>query len=117
MGSFDEPHPRELFALAAPYLDPTFQGEAIVTIGKMLEYQRQGCHGVINVMPFSCMPSTIVAGLIKQRKGPLGQMPSLTLSFDGQQDPAMETRLAAFVHQARALRQKGVSRGVPAEHD
>ncbi len=117
LGSFDEPHPRELFALAAPYLDPTFQGEAIVTIGKMLEYQRQGCHGVINVMPFSCMPSTIVAGLIKQRKGPLGQMPSLTLSFDGQQDPAMETRLAAFVHQARALRQKGVSRGVPAEHD
>ncbi len=102
LGDFDEPHPEELFALAAPYLDPTFQGEAILTIGKMLEFRRQGCDGVINVMPFSCMPSTIVAGLIKQKQGGLAEMPALTLSFDGQQDPATETRMEAFLHQARA---------------
>ncbi len=102
LGPFAEPHPKELFSLAAPYLDPSFEGEAILTVGRTLDLCRQGCHGVINVMPFSCMPSTIVAGLIKRSQAGLGRMPTLTISFDGQEDPAMETRLEAFLHQARA---------------
>ncbi len=102
LGPFAEPHPKELFALAAPYLDPSFQGEAILTVGRTLDLYHQGCHGVINVIPFSCMPSTIVAGLMKRSKAGLGRMPTLTVSFDGQEDPAMETRLEAFLHQARA---------------
>jgi len=31
----------------------------------------------------------------------LGDLPMLSLSFDGQQDPTLDTRLEAFLHQAR----------------
>jgi predicted nucleotide-binding protein (sugar kinase/HSP70/actin superfamily) len=53
-------------------------------------------------MPFGCMPSTIVGGVMKKLARDLGHLPMLSLSYDGQQDPTLATRLEAFMHQAQA---------------
>jgi predicted nucleotide-binding protein (sugar kinase/HSP70/actin superfamily) len=102
LGKFSEPTTEEVLALAEPYIHPTFQGEAILSIGKMIELAHHGCHGVVNVGPFSCMPSTIVAGVLKRVAETLHSMPTMTISYDGQQDPMQETRLEAFLYQARS---------------
>jgi predicted CoA-substrate-specific enzyme activase len=86
--------------LARPYLDPCFEGEAILSIGKMVEFHRRGVGGVINVMPFGCMPSTIVSTMTMRLSARCDDMPILNLSFDGQEDPTLETRLEAFLEQA-----------------
>ncbi len=36
----------------------------------------------------------------------IGEMPTLSISYDGQQDPTLHTRLEAFIYQARAYQQK-----------
>ena len=102
-----EPTMKEVLSVAEQYIDPNFEGEAILSVGKMIEYFHQGCNGVVNVMPFSCMPSTIVSGVMRRLAPALQQMPTLSISYDGQQDPMLQTRLEAFLFQARAFRTKG----------
>jgi len=96
-----EPTTEDLLELAEPYLDRSFEGEAILSIGKMVELCRQGVQGIINVMPFSCMPSTIVSAVARQVQSRLDGLPILSISYDGQQDPTLLTRLEAFVYQAQ----------------
>jgi predicted CoA-substrate-specific enzyme activase len=96
----EEPVERTLEA-ATPYMHHSFLGEAILSVGKMVEYHHHGMGGVVNVMPFSCMPSTIVSTQTMRISAQCDDMPVLNLSFDGQDDPAMTTRLEAFVDQVR----------------
>ena len=103
-GTFGRPpdaDPRELFALARPYLDPSFQGEAILTIGKAIEAVRHhGAAGIVNTMPFTCMPGTICAALFRRVREDLEGVPVFHATFAGQRELNHQARLEAFVHQA-----------------
>jgi predicted CoA-substrate-specific enzyme activase len=90
--------------LAEPYLHHSFEGEAILSIGKTIEYHHQGFGGVVNAMPFSCMPSTVVSTQTRRISADCNNMPILNLSFDGQEDSTLTTRLEAFVEQVRQQR-------------
>ena len=130
LGKIDEPRTQELLELADPYVHRSFgAGETVLSVGKMIELQRHGCHGVINVMPFSCMPSTVVGSLMKKLADALGDMPTISISYDGQQDPMLQTRLEAFIYQARVYqsrrsaaistsraRERAVGGGLPLPH-
>jgi predicted nucleotide-binding protein (sugar kinase/HSP70/actin superfamily) len=100
--------------LAQPYLHHSFEGEAILSIGKTVEYYHQGFGGVVNVMPFSCMPSTIVSTQTMRVSADCGDMPILNLSFDGQEDSTLTTRLEAFVEQVRQRQPQAADRLVHA---
>jgi len=106
-GHMAEHDVEEVIDIARPYIDPAFEGEAILSIGKMIEMHEQGIGGVINVMPFSCMPSTIVSTQTMRIAEQCHDMPILNLSFDGQEDPILLTELEAFIEQVRQ-RQYGV---------
>jgi predicted nucleotide-binding protein (sugar kinase/HSP70/actin superfamily) len=106
-GRLAEEPVEHVIELARPYLHDSFEGEAILTIGKTIEYHHNGFGGVVNVMPFTCMPSTVVATQTMRVSADCGNMPILNLSFDGQEDATLITRLEAFVEQV-AARQKGV---------
>ena len=98
-----------MIKLGERYLDESFEGEAILSIGKMVEYYQHGFDGVLNVMPFTCMPSTIVSTQTQRISEHCEGMPILNLSFDGQEDPALETRLEAFVEQVRQRKLQRIS--------
>lgn len=100
-GKLAEEPLRNVIKFARPYLHHSFEGEAILSVGKMIEYHHHGIGGVVNVMPFSCMPSTIVSSLTTQISQECDNMPILNLSFDGQEDSTSATRLEAFVEQVQ----------------
>ncbi len=100
-GKLAEGSIEDVIGLAQPYLHHSFEGEAILSIGKMVEYHHQGFGGVVNVMPFGCMPSTVVSSHTRRVSADCANMPILNLSFDGQEDATMTTRLEAFVEQVR----------------
>ena len=104
-GKLAENDIKHTIELAKPYIDESFEGEAILSIGKTIEYYREGFGGVVNVMPFTCMPSTIVSSQTMRISADCANMPILNLSFDGQEDVTLTTRLEAFVEQV-AARQK-----------
>jgi len=114
-----EPNVVEVLRLAKPYIHHSFEGEACLSVGKMVEYCEHGCDGLVNVMPFSCMPSTIVAGLMKMLSEDHQGIPAISIAYDGQADPTLDTRLEAFVMQADAYRRArahGAGRPHPVVH-
>ncbi|MCK4404507.1 MAG: CoA activase [candidate division Zixibacteria bacterium] len=96
----------EVLELASPYLDQSFGGEAILSIGKAIDYINQGLSGVVNTMPFTCMPGTVVTAMSKKLREDFGNVPWLNLAYEGQEDANEITRLEAFMHQARDFQKR-----------
>jgi predicted nucleotide-binding protein (sugar kinase/HSP70/actin superfamily) len=74
--------------------------EACLSIPGILEYVHQGYNGVVNVYPFTCMPSTITSSIIRpimnQKK-----VPYLDTPYDGSFQPGREAAIRTFMYQAQ----------------
>jgi predicted nucleotide-binding protein (sugar kinase/HSP70/actin superfamily) len=96
-----EPTIPETMELAKDYLHPSFEGEAILSIGKSRDFVRKGACGLVNIMPFTCMPGTVVNSLFKLFREHHDNIPFLNLAYDGQEQTHTRTRLEAFMYQVR----------------
>jgi predicted CoA-substrate-specific enzyme activase len=99
--NFSEPSIPETLAMARGYLDPAFEGEAILSIGKSRDFYLKGVSGLVNIMPFTCMPGTVVNSLFKRFREDHDNIPFLNLAYDGQEQTHTRTRLEAFMYQVR----------------
>jgi len=104
--NFGEPKTRSIFRKAKPYLDSSFEGEAILSVGKTVDFARRGASGVVNIMPFTCMPGTIVSTLLKRYREENNNIPILNMAYDGQEQTNTLTRLEAFMYQAKEFRNR-----------
>jgi len=93
----------KVMELASNYLPLDFKGEAILTIGKAMEMSQEGASGIVNAMPFNCMPGTVVSSLSKKVSEDLSGIPWLNISYEGLRDSGEDTRLEAFADQVRAF--------------
>ncbi|MDP6438530.1 MAG: acyl-CoA dehydratase activase-related protein, partial [Candidatus Brocadiia bacterium] len=91
----------EVLRLGSPYLDPSVKGEAVLSMARAVEYAEHGFSGVVNVVPFGCMPGAMVDSLLEKFHRRHHGIPVLKLAFDGVEQASEETVLEAFVHQAR----------------
>ncbi len=89
----------EMLNSIQPYLDPSQGTEAVLSIGKAIDLAKYGASGIINAMPFSCMPSIIVSGIAPRLRADLDNIPWLDVIFDGQASTNFHTRLEAFMYQ------------------
>jgi len=96
-----EPATTETLHLASPYLHHSFEGEAILTVGKAIDFVHKHLDGVVSAMPFTCMPGTIAHALIKVVKDREGGFPFLNMVYDGTEQATTAIRLEAFMYQAR----------------
>ncbi len=73
--------------------------EACLSIAGALCYMKEGFNGVVNVYPFSCMPSTITSAILR----PIFKkfhFPYLDAPFDGTIQPNREIAIKTFMFQA-----------------
>jgi predicted nucleotide-binding protein (sugar kinase/HSP70/actin superfamily) len=84
---------------AEPYIIKWF-GEAALSIGKSVYWIKNGADGIINVFPFTCIPGNIVNAISKRIREEY-KIPWLNLAFDGLEQETTETRLEAFMYQAK----------------
>lgn len=106
----------EVLELGGRYLDPSVRGEAVLSMGRAAEYAHHGLDGVLNIIPFGCMPGAIVNGLLEAFRADHPGMPILKLAFDGIEQSGESTLLDAFVYQARQYMESrdGRQDGTPA---
>lgn len=90
---------KDLIKKGKPYIDDSYKGDPVLSMGKAIEYVEEDFDGIINVIPFHCMPGTVVNGVLEKFQRQHGGMPCLKLSFDGQEQTNEGTRLEAFMHQ------------------
>jgi predicted nucleotide-binding protein (sugar kinase/HSP70/actin superfamily) len=105
MRSLHEPSIEQTLRKAMPYIHHSFEGEAVLSVGKAIDYINKGVSGIVNVMPFTCMPGTIASAILKRVREDHNNIPVLNIAYEGQKDSQTITRLEAFMHQARAYRQ------------
>jgi predicted nucleotide-binding protein (sugar kinase/HSP70/actin superfamily) len=90
--------------LAGTYLTHKVGGEGIFTVGDTVLFQNLGFDGVVQLMPFTCMPETIAKSILPQVSRELG-IPVLSLVIDEMTGRAgVATRLEAFTDLARFRR-------------
>jgi predicted CoA-substrate-specific enzyme activase len=100
----EEPKVSYVLSQAAPYIHESFEGEAILSIGKSIDFIRKGASGIVNSMPFTCMPGTISSAIMKLVQGK-HDVPMINIAYDGQGDTNVTTRLEAFMHQVKEFHQ------------
>jgi len=98
-----EPDTHTIMQNARPYIHPTFEGEAILSIGKSIDLVKRGASGIINAMPFGCMPGTIVNALLRGVKDN-HSIPCLSIPYDGTESLTTEIQLEAFIDQAKEFK-------------
>jgi len=94
-----EPSTSDILKNASPYLHDSFEGEAVLSMGKAVDFVKHGASGIISAMPFGCMPGTIVSALLKGLKRD-SDIPSLSVAYDGVETTCSGIQLEAFMHQA-----------------
>ncbi|HHW13104.1 MAG TPA: CoA protein activase [Firmicutes bacterium] len=106
-GFFYPHHRRRTVLLSAPFLPSFVGGHGRETIAEMVDAGVNGLDGVIQVLPFTCMPE-IVAQSITPAVSAAYQLPILTLVLDEHSAEAgVLTRLEAFVDLLRRRRAQG----------
>jgi predicted nucleotide-binding protein (sugar kinase/HSP70/actin superfamily) len=104
-----EPTTRDILGYASSYVPSTFEGETVLSIGKAVDFAIKGASGVVNAMPFGCMPGTIVTALMRAVSRDL-DIPSISLPYDGTESSAIEMQIEAFMDQAHSKAQKMAKR-------
>jgi predicted nucleotide-binding protein (sugar kinase/HSP70/actin superfamily) len=74
--------------------------EACLSISGIIEYVREGFNGVVNVYPFTCMPSTITSSIVKPIMNRM-KVPYLDTPYDGTYQPGREAAIRTFMYQAQ----------------
>ena len=95
-----EPKIKDILDKASPYIHESFEGEAVLTVGKSIDFVNKGVSGIINAMPFTCMPGTISSAIMRliQQKY---DVPVINIAYDGQGSANVLNRLEAFMHQVK----------------
>ena len=105
----DTPHAgaEAILRAAEPYMPENIGGEAILCIGAPLALMSHGgIQGAVNVLPFGCLPGTVVAAVSRRIRRDRPDLPWLNLAFDGQEDTDNSSRLEAFIFQVKRYTEK-----------
>lgn len=77
--------------------------EAALSIGGAIEYIFEGFDGIVNVFPFTCMPSTVCASILRPILAKY-RIPYLDVAYDDSVQPNREMAIRTFVYQAAQRR-------------
>jgi predicted CoA-substrate-specific enzyme activase len=101
---FDDIGPGEVIENGARYVHPSFGGETICSLGKSVDFARRGLDGIVNVIPFNCMPGNTVTMLSQAFRRDHHNLPFLNLDYDGFVDSSRDAKIVSFMSQVKERR-------------
>ncbi len=101
MQGFEDIPAHQIISYGEKYIRHYIGGEAIVSMGKAVDFARRGLDGLVNVIPFNCMPGLTVDGFIPRFRKEYNNLPFITIEYDGFQDSSREIKIDTFVAQVK----------------
>ncbi|MCP4312377.1 MAG: CoA activase [Bacteroidetes bacterium] len=92
---------KDMLNACGPYVHKHYDGDPALNLGTSALLVDKGISGIANIMPFTCMPGTLVASVSDQLRKDKGNIPYVNIAYDGQEDASIDLRLQAFMHQAK----------------
>jgi len=91
----------EILELSNTYVSEFYDGDPPIATGSSIALASRGISGIAAILPFICMPGTLVASITDSFRKDHNNIPFINIAYDGQDSVALDTRLQAFVYQVR----------------
>jgi predicted nucleotide-binding protein (sugar kinase/HSP70/actin superfamily) len=91
----------EMLSLCNRYVNQFYDGDPPVAIGMSAALVNRGVSGIAAILPFTCMPGTLVASVSDTFRKDHNNIPFINIAYDGQDSVSLDTRLQAFVFQVK----------------
>jgi predicted nucleotide-binding protein (sugar kinase/HSP70/actin superfamily) len=98
----------EIMSLCNKYIDKDYDGDPPIAMGTATALVEKGISGIAAILPFTCMPGTLVAAVSDSFRKDHKNIPWINIAYDGQDTVTLETRLQAFAFQVKEFA-KGAS--------
>ena len=92
----------EMFKHSAPYIHKDYDGDPVASFGSAGGLVETRISGIVYIMPFTCMPGTMVAAVSNDFRKDHNNIPWENIAYDGQEATNIDSRLQAFMHQCFA---------------
>jgi predicted CoA-substrate-specific enzyme activase len=103
-------HIKDVLHLCNSYVDKSYDGEPALIMGTSAGQVATGISGIVNILPFTCMPGTLITSISGAFRKDYDNIPWVNVVYDGQEDTGIDTRLQAFMHQAKEYaRRRGLN--------
>ena len=96
----------ERVAAAAPYVTDEIDPVVTVNLSKAENYARNGCSGIANLIVLNCLYGTLCTAIYKKLQRERHRIPMLTIIYEGLKPTNEQTRIEAFLHQAKLYHQR-----------
>lgn len=91
----------DMLRLCNTYINEFYDGDPPIAIGSAMALHDRGVSGIAAILPFTCMPGTVIASVSDSFRKQHENIPFINIAYDGQDSVSLETRLQAFVFQVK----------------
>ncbi len=96
-----------MLSLCNPYVHKDYDGDPAISMGTAAYLATRGIAGVAAILPFTCMPGTLIASVSDSFRKDHNNLPWINIAYDGQDSVSLDTRLQAFVFQVKEFAHEG----------
>ena len=91
----------EMLKLCNTYVNEFYDGDPPIAMGSSVALTGRGVSGMAAILPFTCMPGTLIASVSDSFRKDHNNIPFINIAYDGQDSVSLDTRLQAFVFQVK----------------
>ncbi|MCJ7447069.1 MAG: acyl-CoA dehydratase activase [Bacteroidales bacterium] len=91
----------DMLSMCDTYVNKYYDGDPPIAIGTSVALYDRGVSGLAAILPFTCMPGTLVASVSDTYRKDHENIPFINIAYDGQDSVSLDTRLQAFVFQVK----------------
>jgi predicted nucleotide-binding protein (sugar kinase/HSP70/actin superfamily) len=91
----------DMLNLCNPYVNKDYDGDPAIAMGSSVALSRRGVSGIAAILPFTCMPGTLVASVSDSFRKDNSNIPFINIAYDGQNSVSLDTRMQAFAFQVK----------------
>ncbi len=106
-------HLHDMLRLCNTYVNEFYDGDPPIAMGTSVALAGRGVSGMAAILPFTCMPGTLIAAVSDSFRKDHNNIPFINIAYDGQDTVSLDTRLQAFAFQVKEYAM--ANNGVPAE--
>jgi predicted CoA-substrate-specific enzyme activase len=91
----------DMLNLSNKYVNEFYDGDPPIAMGTSVGLTKRGVSGIAAILPFTCMPGTLIASVSDSFRKDHNNIPFINIAYDGQDSVSLDTRLQAFVFQVK----------------
>ncbi len=99
----------EMLESCGDFIHKDYDGDPPLAIGTAVLLAEKKISGIMNILPFTCMPGTITCSISNNLRKKHGGIPWENFAYDGNDNIGLETRFEAFMHQVKEYHERQLS--------